>query len=658
MASKRRRSSTSIASTKPGTENSSRKPQRKTSPTTQEPPRRSGRHRTADSKPVKEEAMEATNSAAAPPLPSLEQDTPARRRDAARQVATPRKCVSDVMKELSDMEERLQSSVKRQRLAIQDSGLVDDVPPRRPLKPQAARKSRNVVRENLANGVRMATSVDEIEHAPSLDTDAIAAANDIEADADDREQEAEEELAERGAARPPPVNSNLLPLPWKGRIGYACLNTYLREAIPPVFSSRTCRIASIIQHRHPLTDPSQPEHPTKNRPDESKPQDIRLGREYVERLGLANAQDIVKMIRWNDKYGIKFMRLSSEMFPFASHAEYGYSLAPFASEALAEAGSVAGELGHRLTTHPGQFTQLGSPRPEVIKAAVRDLIYHDELLTLLHLPEQQDRDAVMILHMGGTYGDKAATLDRFRTNYATLSPSVKNRLVLENDDVSWTVHDLLPICEELNIPLVLDFHHHNIHFEATEVREGTEDIIELFPRIRATWTRKQITQKMHYSEQCPSAVTPRDRRKHSPRVRTLPPCADDMDLMIEAKDKEQAVFELMRAFRLPGYDTFNDLIPHMRDDDHRPVPKPVSKGKKKTPTKKRKIKGEDDDVDMDKEEDLETDMPETVRAPVSAEDFGMGGPQNRVYWPEGMEAWLKPKKREVKKVPKVTQVAA
>ncbi|KAG7114187.1 UV-damage endonuclease like protein [Verticillium longisporum] len=181
--------------------------------------------------------MEATNSAAAPPLPSLEQDTPARRRDAARQVATPRKCVSDVMKELSDMEERLQSSVKRQRLAIQDSGLVDDVPPRRPLKPQAARKSRNVVRENLANGVRMATSVDAIEHAPSLDTDAIAAANDIEADADDREQEAEEEPAERGAARPPPVNSNLLPLPWKGRIGYACLNTYLREAIPPVFSS-------------------------------------------------------------------------------------------------------------------------------------------------------------------------------------------------------------------------------------------------------------------------------------------------------------------------------------------------------------------------------------------------------------------------------------
>jgi UV DNA damage endonuclease len=42
------------------------------------------------------------------------------------------------------------------------------------------------------------------------------------------------------------------------------------------------------------------------------------------------------------------------MFPFASHEEYGYSLEPFASEALEEAGKVAAELGHRLTTHPGQ----------------------------------------------------------------------------------------------------------------------------------------------------------------------------------------------------------------------------------------------------------------------------------------------------------------
>jgi UV DNA damage endonuclease len=420
----------------------------------------------------------------------------------------------------------------------------------------------------------------------------------------------------------------------------ACLNTYLRFSNPPIFTSRTCRIASILEHRHPLRDPNQPEHPTKNRPDKMQPASIERGQQYVEELCLANVRDIPKMLRWNDKYGIKFMRLSSEMFPFASHAEYGYKLAPFANEALAEAGRVATELGHRLSTHPGQFTQLGSPRPDVIKNALRDLEYHDEMLSLLKMPEQQDRDTVMILHMGGTFGDKAATLDRFRENYKQLSPSIKQRLVLENDDVSWSVHDLLPICEELNIPLCLDFHHHNIIFDSAQVREGTLDIMKLYPRIKATWDRKRIRQKMHYSEPCPEAITGRQRRKHNPRPITLPPCSNDMDLMIEAKDKEQSVFELMRTFKLPGWDTFNNIIPYERADDNKPLPKRAKK-KKKT---KKQLAAEIEEFGKEV-----SDEEELVKALIPDEEVGMGGPENRVYWPTGMEEWLRPKKREVRK---------
>ena len=355
----------------------------------------------------------------------------------------------------------------------------------------------------------------------------------------------------------------------------------------------------------------------------------------MESLGIANAKDIVKMLRWNDKYGIKFLRLSSEMFPFASHSEYGYKLAPFVSKELAKAGKVAAELGHRLTTHPGQYTQLGSPRKPVIDNALRDLDYHDELLSLLKLPPQQDRDAVMILHLGGVFGDKAATLDRFRENYKKLPQGVKNRLVLENDDVSWSVHDLLPLCEELNIPMVLDFHHNNIIFDADQIREGTKDIVDLFPRIVATWKRKNITPKMHYSEPTPSAITGRQRRKHNPRVATLPPCPPDMDLMIEAKDKEQAVFELMRTFKLPGYDTLNDIIPHVRKDDNKPVKVP----KKKTPKKKKVVKDEDEELDAAEEAiDGEEDPVQQI---ILDDEVGMGGPEGRVYWPPGMEHWLR-----------------
>ncbi|ETS86097.1 hypothetical protein PFICI_04122 [Pestalotiopsis fici W106-1] len=552
--------------------------------------------------------------------------------------------VSSAMHDLQEMEDAFRKSAKRQKLAVKSSAVMNKKFNGSPTD------AGNAFMPDMGQTSSVLSDDDTLEfrrkeqakkhgvdpEVPQLEQDAAVGEGEMGQGVDPEDVS---DLKEEGA-RPPAVNSDYLPLPWKGRLGYACLNTYLRLSNPPVFSSRTCRIASILEHRHPLSDPSQPEHATKNRPDKDQPADVARGQRYVENLGLANARDIVKMLRWNDKYGIKFMRLSSEMFPFASHGEYGYKLAPFAADALAEAGRVAGELGHRLTTHPGQFTQLGSPRKEVVRNAIRDLEYHDEMLSLLKLPPQQNKDAVMILHMGGMFGDKEATLQRFRDNYAPLSEGIKARLVLENDDVCWTVHDLLPICEELNIPMVLDYHHHNIMFDKSKIREGTKDIMDLYPRIKATWDRKGITQKMHYSEPCPEAITGRQRRKHRPRVMALPPCADNMDLMIEAKDKEQAVFELMRTYKLPGWDSFNDIVPYERNDENKPPPKP------KTP-KKRKAKGK---KETDEDDEAEPEESEVAAPPlISPGEIGMGGPNRRVYWPIGMEEWLRPKKREVKK---------
>ncbi|KAL2134718.1 hypothetical protein VTI74DRAFT_11038 [Chaetomium olivicolor] len=551
---------------------------------------------------------------------------------------------------LARMERRLRSATKRQKLQIEEEARLSEA---RAAAFDSASRSQSIrdVTIGLTATQRGQLPTPDEEEKDNFARDMSGKGEDPEACRIDAPEEAPD-VPERGAARPPPVNSDYLPLPWKGRLGYACLNTYLRSARTPVFCSRTCRMSSIIDHRYPLMNPSEPEHLVKNRPDKSQEPRKELGEHFLQRLGLANARDIVKMLRWNDKYGIKFMRLSSDMFPFASHPEHGYKLAPFASDVLAEAGRVAAELGHRLTTHPGQFTQLGSPRQDVIDNAVRDLEYHDEMLSLLKLPEQQDRDAVMILHMGGTYGDKAATLGRFRKNYAKLSPSIKARLVLENDDVAWSVHDLLPLCEELSIPLVLDYHHHNIVFDSTQCREGTLDISNpvLQERIAAIWRRKGIRQKMHYSEPCPGAVTPRDRRKHAPRVMTLPPCPSDMDLMIEAKDKEQAVFELMRTFKLPGFDRFNDMIPHEREDESRPAPTVPGKKKQKPAINlKRKRAFDEDPIELNDVGAGADDQEQVLTArEVSEEDYAMGGPDRRVYWPPGREDWLKPMRRGAK----------
>ncbi|CAO3695958.1 unnamed protein product [Umbelopsis ramanniana] len=233
------------------------------------------------------------------------------------------------------------------------------------------------------------------------------------------------------------------------------------------------------------------------------------------------------------------MRISSDVFPLASHDKVGYSI-DFASKELAEVGELREKYGHRLTMHPGQYNQLASPNKDVIRRTIVDLQHHANMLNLMKLPP----DSIMIIHMGGTYGDKEAALQRFRENYKTLPQDIKDRLVLENDEICYSVADLLPICQELSIPLVLDWHHHSIN------TGGIENLVDLVPAINETWTRKGLRPKQHYSESRKGAVTTMERRAHSDRVKTLPPCEPDTDLMIEAKDKEQAVFFLYKLYNL------------------------------------------------------------------------------------------------------------
>ncbi|KAG2132561.1 UV-endonuclease UvdE-domain-containing protein [Suillus cothurnatus] len=321
---------------------------------------------------------------------------------------------------------------------------------------------------------------------------------------------------------------------FRGRLGYACLNTILRNKQPAhdaVFCSRTCRIDTIKKN----------------------------GIEWVKDLGRRNVEDMLKIIEWNEEkrmlqflntpvithcpstQNIRFMRLSSEMFPFASHELYRYSL-DYCASVLAEVGALANKYGHRLTVHPGQFTQLGSPRDSVVKASIRELEYHAQMLNLMGIGP----DGVMIIHGGGVYGDKEAALARIRkTVEEDLPKDVRDRLVLENDELCYNAADLLPICEELNIPLVFDYHH--------DVLNPSPDLTpsEIIARTNVIFARRGIKPKQHLSEPREGAVTVMERRAHADRCQRLPGALpDDMDLMIEAKDKEQAVLHLYRIYNL------------------------------------------------------------------------------------------------------------
>ncbi|KAH9993331.1 UV-endonuclease UvdE-domain-containing protein [Russula compacta] len=310
----------------------------------------------------------------------------------------------------------------------------------------------------------------------------------------------------------PPVESKTTT--YRGRLGYACLNTVLRASKPDsIFCSRTCRINTILKH----------------------------GLGFAKDLGIRNARDLAKLIRWNEDNRIRFMRISSELFPFASHDKYGYDL-DYAAAELKTAGDLANQYGHRMTLHPGQFTQIGSPKQNVVDASIRELHYHCSILDHMGI----GKDGVIIIHIGGVYGDKAATLTRFKENYRTLlSDDIKARLVVENDEMCYNVDDILPVCEELELPLVFDYHHDWIY-------PSSEPLTTLIPRVNAVWHRKGIKPKQHLSSPRPGAVTVIEKRAHARRCSMLPKELERewVDLMIEAKDKEQAVFQLYRIYDL------------------------------------------------------------------------------------------------------------
>ena len=66
--------------------------------------------------------------------------------------------------------------------------------------------------------------------------------------------------------------------------------------------------------------------------------------------------------------------------------------------------------------------------PRVLKNTLLDLKVHADILDLIGC----NQDSVMVIHGGGFYGDKLATIERWVKNYKEADPIISNRLVLEN----------------------------------------------------------------------------------------------------------------------------------------------------------------------------------------------------------------------------------
>ena len=196
------------------------------------------------------------------------------------------------------------------------------------------------------------------------------------------------------------------------RLGYACINLSLDAT-----TSRTARLATI----------------------EKK------GIQFLKDLILKNIDDLKTILLNNAGRGILFYRISSDLIPHITNPKLstGFTL-DFARKKLSEAGAIARKYNMRLTFHPGQFTLLSSENEKVTSNSIRDIVYHADVLVAMGCTPGDG--SVIILHGGGTYGDKKSAIGRIKSNYYKIPEYARRYIAFENDEKSYSPDDLLPIC--------------------------------------------------------------------------------------------------------------------------------------------------------------------------------------------------------------------
>lgn len=253
----------------------------------------------------------------------------------------------------------------------------------------------------------------------------------------------------------------------------------------------------------------------------------------------ANLADLARILEWNVKHGIMMFRISSDIVPFGSHTSNTLPWWTMFEKELRLIGLYIKEHALRVSMHPGQYTVLNSPSEEILQRSIADLEYHSRFLDCLGV----DQSHKIVLHVGGQYGDKMSSMQRFIDHFPRLSSSVQRRLVVENDDRSYTIEEVLQLCQTLYIPAVFD----NLHHALNPSPLSWQDIVS---RVVATWKPEDGRAKFHYSDQDlmkrdgthAKTVVLRHFLKYLRMIEHV-----DADVMLEVKDKEVSALKVMAA---------------------------------------------------------------------------------------------------------------
>ncbi len=245
----------------------------------------------------------------------------------------------------------------------------------------------------------------------------------------------------------------------------------------------------------------------------------------------------METLQYNREKGILFFRITSGLVPFASHPVCRVDWPVVFRDKFKAIGRFIKKEKMRTSMHPGHFTLLNSLRTTVWRRSIKEIEYHVDVLDLLGL----DNSHKIQIHVGGVYNDKEESLKRFIETYKKLSPKLKKRLVIENDENSYNADDCLRISKATKMPIVFDVFHHQLYNQG-------EDLKEIIKEIFLTWRKKDGIPIVDYSSQDAN----KKRGAHTEGIdlenfnKFLEITQDvDYDIMLEIKDKAKSALEAL-----------------------------------------------------------------------------------------------------------------
>lgn len=256
----------------------------------------------------------------------------------------------------------------------------------------------------------------------------------------------------------------------------------------------------------------------------------------------SNLDSLKEIMIYNARNNYHFYRLTSKLVPLATHDKVTFDYIKPLINKYKEIGKIIKKNNIRVDTHPDQYAVLNSMDKKIVKNTMEILEYHYKILKALGI-----NNPIIILHVGSMAGGKKASITRFINNFNKLPNHIQRCIAVENDDKVYNVKDVLELCNKLNLPMVLDYHHFMCNNDG-------ENIEEYLPKILNTW--KNINPKFHFSS--PKSKLKKEFRSHHDYINSddfikfielLKPYNKDIDIMLEAKAKDDALSRLVRELK-------------------------------------------------------------------------------------------------------------